>query len=172
MISRAPWSFAVACVAASAIIWAALYFAYGRIIDAKDATIQAKESERDRYKSEVERLEKELSKIKPNWREDASPLKKRAEILAAQLSEFATVMATNTDSGTHLQMCQAYEFRFATRVEKLRNALDESGVHSELIDRAAGINNFGMMNQSGQNAATTIKQVANEFLEITKGLKD
>lgn len=171
VIKQAPISFAFVSVVAFGAIWLVFHFTYGGRLDSKDATIQSVEHERDRFKTEAERLEKENGRLKQGL--PATPLgsiKKQAEVLADQLSEFSIALSKTPPEGPH-HGYDYFNFRFRDRIRRLRDALDEIGVHSDLLDQAPGLGDFMMLNGDNKSVAT-IESAAKEIRRLIKDLKE
>lgn len=174
-IRQAPISFAIITILIVIITWTIFHFAYSSRIDSKDATIQARESERDKYKADAERSDKELSKLKSGEPERSigAPTKKYVMVLADQLYDFAKDVEKNYgNKEVHENNARLYDVRFHNRLRRLRDALDESGIHSDILDHAIRIDSMWLEGADDSVAAKEIEKTSLELKKLAGQLRD
>ena len=161
-VKEKPWSIAVAFVLITGAEWAVFQFTYSNRIESKDATIQARESERDGYKSRNEILEKENEKLRQNWTVADPSLSLRAEALnlAKQLEAAAEKWTPEQLLGSNEEM---YD-RFSRWIEDVMRRLDRHGQWSQ--DLKFMTERFTTWNK------TDVAKAATELRRMAENLKD
>jgi hypothetical protein len=119
----------------------AMIFLYEKfIIPGKDAEIGALQQQKEKMATDLQREDRENDKLRNDvaayQSSNASksfPLKKRAQILAKQLTEFAdSIEGTNWDNGRAINQ---WSQRFESRANVMLQEMDELGEHSEKISQ-------------------------------------
>jgi hypothetical protein len=102
------------------------------------------------------------------------PLKKRAQILAKQMTEYADEIEKDITAKHHFDATlwdYQWESRFVPRIHLMINQLDEVGQHSPALDNLS--ENLLMIQQTGNTIVSQyIRQWANEINKLAAGLPE
>jgi len=160
VIRGAPWSF-ITCLSLLALptaiaIWEIDERHYRGLIDEKDATIKRVEADRDSYKNRLQEAGV-----------TSTPLKKRALVLVADMTDFADNWPTNAGPG---ELFWKFENRFRNRFDKIVAELEEQGQHSKDFESDSDFMSAAH-NVTGFNAGV-VYRTAKNLRTLAEGLKD
>jgi predicted RNase H-like nuclease (RuvC/YqgF family) len=164
---------AVASVAVVAFLMGFL-LAWNIVVAGKNTTIETlttaskeKDSKIDQLQKEDDKLQKQNRELNSALAEFNAPLKKRALILATQLTDFARPSQSDSE-----RMNRYYEFqnRFERRINDTVAQLDEVGQHSDLLNHLAGILMNALLNDP--SGSTNLTVIAKELARLANNLKE
>jgi hypothetical protein len=159
----------LACITFGAVCISVLYEKF--IIPGKDSTIGALQQEKEKLSNDLQREDRENDKLRNEVAtyqsahdEKSFPLKKRAQILARQINEFAdAVKKGSIDLG---QRQNEWNNRFEPRITVILSQLDQLGQHSEKLEQTENV--FAFQNEF----PTVAKDIATEINKLADGLPD
>ena len=116
-------------------------FAWTLVVASKNATIETlttantdKASKIETLNKDYEKLSKQNADLKQALIDRQLPVKKRATILAQQLTDLAKRFDKN-NAANWQSLGVEYQNRFLGRIETVVSQLDEMGQHSEVLDK-------------------------------------
>ena len=147
------------------------------ILPGKDAEMSSLRQEKEKLQTDLQREDRENDNLRnqnallqSSHDEKSFPLKKRAQILAKQIDDFANqIHWPPTDMVLRSQQYNEWSDRFAPRVQVMLKQLDELGQHSDFFET----NNYGylLMNYA-PDEVKQLKSVASELNRLADKLPD
>ena len=167
-IKKAPWQFTGAVMAVCLLLWLAMHWRYGALLDRKDAelaqkneTIRTISEERDKANRENDKLVKQIEGLRIYRGQDAPPLKRKARILSQQIREFTKDWRDTDPPNVQNDTVFGYLNRFGLRAQIIRDDLDQNGQHSDAFDKV--MFNFGYNYRDVRTIADEIEKLANKL---------
>jgi predicted RNase H-like nuclease (RuvC/YqgF family) len=138
-------------------------------IDGKQTQIDFLNTKLDAANRDNEKLRSDNANLQEARDEKNFPLKKRAQILAQQIADFADSIENDKSGQKYQFLSNEWNNRLSQRIDAAVRALDEMGQHSDKIEQFNQMN-FGMINDprfiSGiREEAVEIKKLADAIPE-------
>ena len=135
------------------------------IIDQKQSDIESLSKRMESAERENDKLRSELSSSQTGHDEKTFPLKRRAQILAKQLTDFAAEMEADNSRAKFALFMNEWNIRFPSKMDVILRELDEHGFYSEKIET----NNVQIYQPDSakqiRDIASEIKRMADELPE-------
>ena len=111
------------------------FLAWNIVVASKDATIEALRTAKEIGDKENDKLRGQVADLRAYRAQDATPLKKKALILAQQIREFTASWKDTDAPGVQSENVMKYLGRFGLRAQIMRDDLDQNGQHSDSFDK-------------------------------------